>query len=106
MKSRKELAEAMRKRQKKLLPTTGPELGVTRKKIESMSDDEIIKSYITCSQCGGKMATIGEVDMVLAEDPATFDDFWEMLEMLVKAIDIARAPIRHHQSGKERTHLR
>jgi hypothetical protein len=51
MKTRKELARVLRKCQLRLLPKTGPQLGITKEKIEKFSDDQIIESYITCSIC-------------------------------------------------------
>jgi hypothetical protein len=97
MKTRKELAEAMRKKQLELLPITGPRLGITRKTIESMSDTEIIASYTRCSDCGDKIASIEEVDRVLEEDPSTLDEFWDLLQSLVRAKGIARRGIEHHK---------
>jgi len=91
MKTRKELAKVLRKRQVELLPVTGPQLGITKEKIEKLSDDEIIESYIKCSSCGKKFATMEDVDRVLEEDPKTFEEFWDMLESLVRAKNIARA---------------
>ena len=89
MKTRKELAKVLRKRQVELLPVTGPQLGITKEKIEKLSDDQIIESYITCSDCGRKMATMEDVDRVLEENPRTFDEFWDRLESLVRAREIA-----------------
>lgn len=71
-----------------------PQLGITKEKIENLSDDQIIESYITCSDCGEKLATMEDVDRVLEENPKTFEEFWDMLESLVRAKNIARARAR------------
>jgi len=89
MKTRKELAKILKKRQLKLLPITAPQFGITKEKIEKMSGDEIIESYITCSECGEKFATLEDIDRVLQEKPKTFEEFWTLLENLVKTKDIA-----------------
>ena len=90
MKTRKELAGVLRKRQVELLPVTGQQLGITKEKIEKLSDDQIIESYITCSDCGGKMAAMEDVDRVLRANPKTFDEFWDLLESVVRLREMAR----------------
>jgi len=93
MKTRKELAGVLRKRQVELLPLTGPQLGITKEKIEKLSDDQIIESYITCSNCGKKLATMEDVDRVLEANPKTFDEFCDLLESLVRVRERARRGI-------------
>jgi len=90
MRTRKELADVLRKRQLMLLPILTPQIGITREMIEKLSEDEIIDSYITCSGCGQKYATMEEVDQVLAKDPKTYDEFWKLLDRLVNARELAR----------------
>ena len=93
MKTRKELAKVLRKRQLKLLPVTGSQLGITKEKIKKLSDDQIIESYITCNRCGKKLATIEDADRVLEANPKTFDEFWDLLESLVRLREMARKGI-------------
>ena len=90
MKTRKELAGVLRKRQVELLPVTGPQLGITKEKIEKLSDDQIIESYVKCNRCGKKLATMEDVDRTLYANPKTFDEFWDLLESLVRLREMAR----------------
>lgn len=55
---KRQLAQALRQRQYK----TGM---VERRLIDSLSDDDIIESYVTCSHCGQKQITDGEQAMAL-----------------------------------------
>jgi len=90
MKTRKELAGVLRKRQVELLSVTGPQLGITKEKIEKLSDDQIIESYVKCNRCGKRLATMEDVDRVLYANPKTFDEFWDLLESLVRLREIAK----------------
>lgn len=86
MKTRKELAEAMRMRQIYLLPETGPKLGLSVSKIESLSDDLIIESYIAQSKGGEKQVPLHVVDQILGHNPNNLDEFFEWLEAIKKAM--------------------
>lgn len=97
MKTRKELAEVLRRRQLKLLPMTSPKFGVTKKAIKALSEDQIIECYLK-NECGEMIATLDDVDAVLEENPRTFDEFWDMLQSLIRARDIS---LRAMEEGKE-----
>jgi hypothetical protein len=84
LRTRKELADVLRSRQLELAPVTSAQLGFDIKTfkqlIKTLSDDEIILSYITCSQCGEQLASLDDVDKVLEQNPETYDDFWDILD--------------------------
>ena len=84
MRTRKELADVLRSRQLELAPITSAQLGTDittfKQIIITLSDNEIILSYITCSQCGEQLASLEDVDKALEQNPETYDDFWELLD--------------------------
>ena len=87
MKTRKELAMAMRERQIELLPETGPMLGLTVSKIKSLSDNAIIESYIVSSECE-KQVPLHVVDQLLKHNPESLDEFLEWFEAIKKAVGV------------------
>ncbi len=92
MKTRKALADALRKRQRniprdELFAALGSDqaLKAWEAGLESKSDDEIIMSYFTCSDCGDMTLTLTDVDAVLGNDPDTVDEFLNFAEALERA---------------------
>ena len=70
----KELANQLRQRQYKAKI-------VTRKQIDSLSDIEIINSYVTCSCCGEKQCT--ETQLLKAiNDANDVNHFFDITDML------------------------
>ena len=85
MRTRKELADTLRNRQLERAPEIADQLGFEvntfKKMVSDLPDDEIILSYITCSQCGEALASLEDVDTILEQNPETFDDFWDILQI-------------------------
>jgi len=71
-------------RQLERAPKVSAQLGVDittfKRIVKSLSDDEIILSYITCSQCGEVQGGLEDVDKVLELNPETYDDFWDIYD--------------------------
>jgi hypothetical protein len=73
-----DLANELRQRQykKKLIP---------RKMIDSVTDDEIIDSYITCSCCGEKQVEdLNQLEQIIV-DSGNSDDFLQRCESVARA---------------------
>ncbi len=85
MRTRKELADILRNRQLERAPEIAEKLGFDvntfQKTVSDLSDDEIILSYITCSQCGEALVSLEDVDTILEQNPETFDAFWDILQI-------------------------
>ncbi|MFX1520192.1 MAG: hypothetical protein ACFFCD_09765 [Promethearchaeota archaeon] len=86
MRTRKELAEVLRKRQFDKAPTLAAQLGLDvnlfKQYVAAISDEDIIISYIKCSQCGEMMATLEDIDTVLEQNPKDYDEFWDIFDDL------------------------
>jgi hypothetical protein len=95
MNTRKELASALRDRQKEipredLLVALGSEgLKAWEVGLESKNDDEIIMAYFTCADCGDASLSLTDIDTILGNDPDTVDEFLDLAEALERAHQVA-----------------
>jgi len=89
LRTRKDVAEAIRKQLVDSLPFTVEKLGISREKLSvalnGLLDDRVIQCYLNCHHQCGRLASLGDVDIVLKGCPSTFDEFWNTFQSFVVA---------------------
>ncbi len=78
------------------------ETGIFEKRfIDTLSDDQIIDCYITCSECGEKQVTPQMLETAI-EFANSADEFFVCCDSLARAQALAYMPVRSPRKAKAR----